>query len=74
YPVANPEYMKRDEVELAVQLNSKMRTRITVSSSLSKDELEKAVLDMDEVKQVIGNLTVRKVIVIPGRLINIVAG
>ncbi len=74
YPVANPEYMKRDEVELAVQLNSKMRTRITVSSSLSKDELEKAVLDMDEVKQIVGNLTVRKVIVIPGRLINIVAG
>ncbi len=73
YPVAEPKYMVRDEVELALQLNSKMRTRITVSSTLSKEELEKAVLEMDEVKEIVGGLTVRKVIVIPGRLVNIVA-
>ncbi len=73
FPVANQEYMVKDEVELAVQLNSKMRTKITVSSSLSKEELEKQVLEMEEIKEIIGGLTVRKVIVIPSRLINIVA-
>ncbi len=74
FPVANEKYMVKDEVELAVQMNSKMRTKITVSSSLTKEELEKQVLEMPEIKEIVGDLTVRKVIVIPGRLINIVAG
>lgn len=74
YPVAEEKWLTRDEVELAVQLNSKMKTKIKVSSSMDKSELEKYALTVPEIQALLEGLTVRKVIVIPGRLINIVAG
>ncbi len=73
YPVADEKWLTRDEVELAVQLNSKMRTKVSVSSSMDKAELEKFILSLPEVQEILTGLTVRKVIVIPGRLVNIVA-
>lgn len=74
YPVAEEKWLTRDEVELAVQLNSKMKTKIKVSSSMDKSELEKYALTVPEIQTLLEGLSVRKVIVIPGRLINIVAG
>ena len=74
YPVAEERWLTRDEVELAVQINSKMKTKITVSSDLDKSQIEEFALSSPEVKALLEGLTVRKVIVIPGRLINIVAG
>ena len=74
YPTADEKWLTRDEVELAVQLNSKMRTKIRVSSSMDKAELEKHILDIPEIKELVSGMTIRKVIVIPGRLVNIVAG
>lgn len=74
YPVADEKWLTRDEVELAVQINSKMKTKIKVSSSMDKSELEKYALTVPEVQALLEGLTVRKVIVIAGRLINIVVG
>ena len=62
--------MVLDEVELAVQINSKLRGRVTVASSASKEEVEKAALEA--VKDQL-NGAPKKVIVVPGRLVNIIA-
>ena len=65
--------MKRTEVEIGVQVNGKVRARLEVSKSAAKEEVEKAALADAKVQAAIGEQTVGKVIVIPGRLVNIVA-
>lgn len=72
YPVVNEKALIRDEAELAVQFNSRMRTKITLPTSLSVEEIKQAVLADEGIKALIGDQTVKKVIVIPNRLINIV--
>ena len=62
--------MVLDEVELAVQINSKMRAKVTVATSASKEEIEKAALEA--VKDQLASAP-KKVIVVPGRLVNIIA-
>ncbi|GAB7386610.1 leucine--tRNA ligase [Bacillaceae bacterium] len=63
-----------DEVEIAVQVNGKVRDRIVVPAGAGKEEIEKIVLASPRVQEHLGGKTVRKVIVVPGRLVNIVAG
>lgn len=72
YPVADKAFTVRDEVELAVQINSKIRSKIVVSSSATNEEIEAVALADPEVKSAIEGKTVRKVIVIPKRLVNVV--
>ena len=61
-----------DEVEVAVQVNGKVRDKLTVSVSLSKEELEAAAKALPRVQEFIEGKTVVKVIVVPKKLINIV--
>ena len=62
-----------DELELVVQVNGKLRDKITVAKDADKDSVEAAALAAAKVKEQIDGKTVRKVIVVPGRLVNIVA-
>ena len=71
YPVFDPKALVRDEVELAVQINSKLRARITVAASASKEEIEAAALEA--VSGQLGEAKPKKIIVVPGRLVNIIA-
>ena len=73
WPQADPELAKEEEVEIAVQVNGKVRARITVSPEASKEELERLALANERVQKWIGDKPVRKVIVVPGRLVNIIA-
>ena len=61
-----------DEVEVAVQVNGKVRDKLTVSVSLSKEELEAAVKALPRVQEFTEGKTIVKVIVVPKKLINIV--
>ncbi|MBQ4515367.1 MAG: leucine--tRNA ligase [Clostridia bacterium] len=61
-----------DEVEIVVQINGKVKDRITIAASLSKDEMEKAVIENDKIKALIDGKAVVKVICVPGKLVNIV--
>lgn len=70
YPTFDPAAMVLDEVELAVQINSKMRAKVTVATSASREEIEKAALEA--VKDQLAAAP-KKVIVVPGRLVNIIA-
>ncbi|MBE3069115.1 MAG: class I tRNA ligase family protein, partial [Planctomycetes bacterium] len=64
---------REDEVEIAIQVNGKLRAHLTVAAGAPEDAVREAALANDRVKDAIGAATVRKVIVIPGRLVNIVA-
>ncbi len=72
YPEYNKNCLVLDEIELAVQINSKVKTKIVVSSSISREELEKVVLEDEKVQELIAGKTIKKIIAIPKRLINIV--
>jgi leucyl-tRNA synthetase len=72
FPVADPSLLVADTVELPVQVNGKFRGRITVAVGASDDEVEKAALSDPKVSASIGTATPKKVIVVPGRTVNIV--
>ncbi|NMA90854.1 MAG: leucine--tRNA ligase [Amphibacillus sp.] len=72
-----PEYdeakLEENEVEIVIQILGKNRARIMVDKDTTKEELEKLALDNEIIKEKITGKTVRKVIVVPGKLVNIVA-
>ena len=72
YPVFDPAKLVKDEVEYAVQLNSKMKTKVVLSNSLTNKEIEEIVLADEAVKAALDGKQVKKVIVIPKRLVNII--
>ena len=71
WPTFDEAQAKSDTIEIAVQVKGKVRARIQVSASASKDELEAAA--KEAVADQIAGKDVKKVIVVPGRLVNIVA-
>lgn len=62
-----------DEVEIVVQVMGKVRAKISVPADISKEELEKVSLENETIQNWIKDKSIRKVIVIPGKLVNIVA-
>lgn len=73
WPECDEEALKVDNVEIVLQVNGKVRGRLTVPAEATKEELEKNAMADANVQAHIGDATVRKVICVPGRLVNIVA-
>ena len=73
WPEFDEEALKVDNVEIVLQVNGKVRGRLTVPAEATKEELEKIAMADANVQAHIGDATVRKVICVPGRLVNIVA-
>jgi leucyl-tRNA synthetase len=71
WPEVNKAALTRNEIEMAIQVNGKLRGRITVPATMSGKELEKKALTDEQVLKFTEGKTVRKVVVVPGRLINI---
>ena len=61
-----------DEVEIVVQINGKLKDKLTMSKDASNEELEKAARSSDKVKEVVGELSIVKAVIIPGKLVNFV--
>jgi leucyl-tRNA synthetase len=74
WPAFDPTLAKEDEIEVPVQINGKVRLRLTVPAGVSKEELERIVRTDEKVKTLLEGKTVRKVIVVPQKLVNIVVG
>ena len=74
WPKADPSALEQDEIELVVQVNGKLRGQIRVPKTLGKAEIEALALAHPTVQKFIVGLPVKKIIVVPGRLVNIVAG
>ncbi|MCO6452075.1 MAG: leucine--tRNA ligase [Caldilineales bacterium] len=73
WPVGDPELAKEDVVEIAIQINGKVRDRIEIAADADKATIEAAAMANDRVQKWLDGQTVRKVIVVPGRMVNIVA-
>jgi leucyl-tRNA synthetase len=72
WPQAHEELAKVDTVEMPVQVNGKMRAKFAISVDASTEEVEKQALEKENVVKHLDGKTPRKVIVIPGRMVNIV--
>ena len=73
WPTYDEEKTKDDEITIVIQINGKLRDKVNVSATASKEEIEAAALNTPRVKELLEGLTIRKVIVVPGKLVNIVA-
>ena len=73
WPECDEEALKVDNVEIVLQVNGKVRGRLTVPAEATKEELEKIAMADANVQAHIGDAAVCKVICVPGRLVNIVA-
>jgi leucyl-tRNA synthetase len=72
FPVADPAYLVEDTVEYPVQVNGKVRGRITVLAGADADAVEAAALADEKVQTFLAGVTPKKVIVVEGRLVNLV--
>ncbi len=73
WPELNEEFLVEDEIEIVLQVNGKVRDKMMIPAEASKEEVEKLAMESERVQSFIDGLTVRKVIVVPGRLVNVVA-
>src|SRR5262249_26319421 len=73
-PMAQPveEALRQDELELVVQVNGKLRGRVRVAAEAGEEVIKAAALANEHVQKFVGDAPVRKVIVVPGKLVNIV--
>ena len=72
WPVADESMLVDDTVTLPIQINGKRRDEITVPKDLDKAEVEKLVLDRDAVQKALAGGQPKKLIVVPGRIVNVV--
>jgi leucyl-tRNA synthetase len=72
WPEVDESALVQDKIELMVQVNGKLRSKLSIAADLAKDEIEILALADENVQKFIDGKEVRKVIVVPGRLINIV--
>ncbi|MFI2811692.1 leucine--tRNA ligase [Microbulbifer sp. JSM ZJ756] len=73
WPAVDEQALVRSSITLVVQVNGKVRAKLDVPADADKETLEKLALSNDNVQKFIGDAMVRKVIVVPGKLVNVVA-
>ena len=73
FPVADPALLVDDEIEIPIQIKGKVKSRITIAADSDEAAMEAAALADPKIQELIGDADIRKVIVIPGKLVNIVA-
>jgi leucyl-tRNA synthetase len=73
WPTVDESALVRDSIEMVVQVNGKVRAKMDVPADADNDAVEAMAKDQDNVQKFIDGKTVRKVIVVPGKLVNIVA-
>lgn len=74
FPVVNEKALVKDEVEIAVQVNAKIRSKIVVAHGADNKAVEEAALADEKIKACVEGKQIKKVIVIPNRLVNIIVG
>jgi leucyl-tRNA synthetase len=73
WPAFDPAWLEEDTVEIAIQVNGKVRARLVVPRELGSQEVERRALGDHRVQEALGGLRVQKVVTVPGRLVNVVA-
>ena len=72
FPTYNEEYLIENTHEYPVSVNGKMRAKMNFALDLPKEEIEKQVLEAEIIKKWVGEKTPKKVIVVPGKIVNVV--
>nr|VFK44238.1 MAG: leucyl-tRNA synthetase [Candidatus Kentron sp. TC] len=72
WPKADPDALRRDEITLVIQVRGKLRGQVTVAADATREEIERAALGNENVQRFMEGKPVRKVIVVPGKLVNVV--
>ncbi|PWT90772.1 MAG: leucine--tRNA ligase [Blastocatellia bacterium] len=72
WPTFDPELARKEELEIPIQVNGKLRSRVIASPEIGDDELRAAALADDRVKALVDGHEVVKVVVVPKRLVNVV--
>jgi len=73
WPTFDESTQTESKQEIVIQVNGKLRTKIETEVGISKDDLEKLATDNEIAKKFLNGLNIRKIIVVPGKLVNIVA-
>ncbi|MDR1124029.1 MAG: leucine--tRNA ligase [Elusimicrobiota bacterium] len=73
WPAANPALLAEEEIEIGVQINGKIKERVKLPAASSKEQHEAAALAAPKIKQLLEGQTVIKIIVVPGKMVSIVA-
>ena len=74
YPIADPIHLKVTQITYPISFNGKMRFTLDLDAEATKDEIEQAALDDERTAQYLDGKTIRKVIVVPSKIVNIVCG
>ena len=74
WPSYDASLLKADTVEIPVQINGKLKSKLTVAADMTKEALEQAALNDEKIKSQLEGKTIKKVIVVPGKLVNLVVG
>ncbi|VIB31704.1 leucyl-tRNA ligase [Clostridioides difficile] len=72
WPKYDEKALVKDEIEVVVQVNGKVRGKLTVNSNISKDEMEKVALEDEKIKGLVEGKTIVKVVAVPKKLVNVV--
>ncbi len=73
WPTWVEEFLIEDEIEIVVQVNGKLRDKLTVRKDASREQVEAAALASEKVVEAVAGLQILKVVVVPGKLVNVVA-
>jgi leucyl-tRNA synthetase len=71
WPVADPDLAAEDEIEIVIQVNGKVRDKMTVPAETDEETLRNLALNTERISGIVGEKTVRRIIVVPGRLVNV---
>jgi len=74
WPVHEKRFLIEDEIEIVLQVNGKMRDKIVVPKDAPKDAIEAAARNSAKIAEWTAGKEIRKVVVVPGRLVNLVVG
>ncbi len=73
WPIPDPQLMTDDTVTIAVQVNGKRRDELRIARDAAKEDIEAAALKLDNVVRAIGGRQIKKVVIVPQRIVNVVA-
>ncbi len=74
YPLVDEKALVKDEVEYAIQVNSKIRAKMMIPEGLSDEDIQDTVCAYDEIAALIEGKTIKKCIIVRGRLVNLIVG
>ena len=72
WPDYDPQIAAEEILQIVIQINGKVRDKIEVAATINKDDVEKRALQQDRIKELLLDQTPKKIIYVPGKLINIV--